>query len=103
MNSLTQMTQRSTEAKSPMSPKIHAEGGYLFYFVSHDVVSGEPPHVHIGRGTPSESDAKIWLDPVAVADSGRFRRRDISRMVRMVRERQHLLLEDWQEYGKRLR
>lgn len=86
-----------------MSPKIHAEGGYLVYFVSHDVVSGEPPHVHIGRGTPSESDAKIWLDPVAVADSGRFRRRDISRMVSMVRERQHLLLEDWKEYGKRLR
>ena len=86
-----------------MSPKIHEEGGYLFYFVSQDVLSGEPPHVHIGRGTPSESDAKIWLDPVVVADSGRFRRRDISRMVSIVRERQPLLLEDWKAYGKRIR
>ena len=36
--------------------------GYRFFFWSGD--RGEPPHVHVKKGA---AEAKVWLDPVALA------------------------------------
>lgn len=86
-----------------MSPVIHREQGYLLYFVSYDVASGEPAHVHIGAGSPRPaSDAKIWLNPVRIAEAGRFGRTDIQRMVRVVDRHRENLLEAWNDYRNRL-
>jgi hypothetical protein len=76
-----------------VSPTIHRESGYVFYFVSYDVAAGEPPHVHVGRSTQ---------DPVAVASQGRFRRSIVQRMVRIVEEQREYLLEKWHDYQNRI-
>lgn len=87
-----------------MSPVIHREIGYVFYFVSFDVLSGEPPHVHIGKSRPQPGrDAKIWLNPIEIAGTGRFENSDIQRMIRVVRRQQVPFLEAWNDYRTRIR
>lgn len=83
-----------------MSPTIHRESGYVFYFVSFDVASGEPAHGHVGEGSQRPSrDAKIWLEPhVHVAHQGRFGNREVRRIVHIVESRRQQLLEDWNAY-----
>lgn len=68
-----------------MIPTIHREDGYVFYFFSFDVVSGEPPHVHASNGSHQPvRDAKVWLDPQAhVAHGGRFGRRELRQILRL--------------------
>ena len=68
-----------------MSPTIHQESGYLFYFFSADV-RNEPPHVHVGEGRQRGDDAKFWLQPARIAHTGRFNRRHLQRMLRIVEE-----------------
>lgn len=72
-----------------MSPTIH-------------VTSGEPPHVHVGAGGGRSDDAKFWLNPVSLADAGRFNRREIQRMERIVQEQQAHFLEEWHDYQNRI-
>jgi hypothetical protein len=86
-----------------MSPAIHRESGYTFYFVSFDIASGEPPHVHVGKGRAQpRGDAKFWLDPVSLADSGRFSHREVQRMLHIVQEQQAHFLEEWHDYRNRI-
>ena len=33
--------------------------GYCFYFWSNE--NGEPPHIHISKGTPTENATKVWI------------------------------------------
>ena len=43
-------------------PTLLRWNGYQFFFWSGD--RGEPPHVHVKKGAV---EAKVWLDPVALA------------------------------------
>ena len=85
-----------------MSPAIHRERGYVFYFRMYDLLH-EPPHVHVGKGsdTGGASDAKIWLDPIAVARAGRFGTQELNRMLRIVEKRRKQFLEEWNHYAQR--
>ena len=86
-----------------MSPTIYQEQGYIFYFKSFDVASGEPAHVHVGEGRPRpRGDAKIWLEPVSVASSGRFGRIELRRILQIVDENRMLFLGDWNDYRTRI-
>ncbi len=87
-----------------MSPTIHYESGYIFYFVSFDVASGEPPHVHVGEGSQRPArDAKIWLEPnVHIAYRGHFGSRILRRMLHIVESRREQFLEDWYAYKDRI-
>jgi len=85
-----------------VSPTIYKEGRFVFYFYSYDVLVAEPAHVHVGERRPRRrGDAKIWLDPIAVADAGRFSRRDIDQMLEIVAEQRQEMLEDWNDYQQR--
>ena len=84
-----------------MSPTIHHEAGYLFYFFSADV-RAEPPHVHVGQGRQRGDDAKFWLEPVSIAHTGRFNRRDVRRMVQIIEQQREAFLEEWHAYRTRL-
>ena len=50
--------------------------GYRFFFWSGD--RGEPPHVHVKKGA---GEAKIWLDPPALAKAVDFRDHEIAPFV----------------------
>jgi hypothetical protein len=82
-----------------VSPVVHREQGYTFYFVLADL--GEPPHVHVAEGKSRRSDdAKIWLQPLRVARQGRFAAHEIGRILRIVETHQALFLEEWQRHAR---
>ena len=82
-----------------MSPVVHREQGFTFYFVLADL--GEPAHVHVGEGKSRRSDdAKIWLNPVQVARSGRFSAYEVARILRIVEIHQVQLLEQWNQHDQ---
>lgn len=74
-------------------PTILREGPYRFYFVSGD--RGEPPHVHVHRDSAS---AKLWLNPVELASSGRLSRSELREIHRIVERNRTLFLEEWHDY-----
>ena len=74
-------------------PTIRRDGQYRFFFYASD--RDEPRHVHVER---EDKIAKFWLDPVRLQKSGGFRRDEISRIEKIVRQGQKQLKEAWNEY-----
>ena len=74
-------------------PTVLRIEGYRLYFYSHE--PNEPPHVHIDK---AGSSAKAWLHPVGLARSVGFRPKEISAILKMVRENRAQLLEAWHGY-----
>lgn len=60
----------------------------------------EPPHVHVGK---SGNEAKYWLNPIALANAGRFRAYELGEIERILKTHQAALLIAWekeqQKYG----
>lgn len=74
-------------------PTVLREGPYRLYFFSHEPY--EPPHVHVDR---DDDSAKVWLDPVGIAQNFGFRAHELRRIERLVVENQETLLEAWHGY-----
>jgi Domain of unknown function (DUF4160) len=55
----------------------------------------EPEHVHVERASEV---AKFWLDPIRLARSGGFSRRELAMIQRIVEQHRIELLEAWHEY-----
>jgi hypothetical protein len=74
-------------------PTVLRNGGYRFYFYSHE--PNEPPHVHVDKAGAS---VKVWLDPVAVARNVGFAPRELAEVVRLVQQSRSALMEAWREF-----
>ena len=74
-------------------PTVLRCGPYRFFFYAGD--RDEPEHVHVER---DNHVAKLWLDPVRLQNTGRFRPSELSRIQRMVEEHRQALREAWNEY-----
>lgn len=73
-------------------PTVRTIGPYRFFFYSGD--RDEPPHVHVER---EAMKAKFWLEPIRLANSGRFNSREINRIQKMVEQNQEFFLGRWHE------
>ena len=76
-------------------PTVLRIGPYSFFFYPYDRLH-EPPHVHVLR---DRLQAKVWLSPVRLQEAGGFRRAELRRIMRLVREHEDKLLEAWNAYG----
>ena len=74
-------------------PTVKIIGPYRFFFYSGD--RDEPPHIHVERDNHT---AKFWLQPVRLQNSGRFKRKELNQIQKLVEENQTLFLEEWNEY-----
>ena len=74
-------------------PTVLRVSGYRFFFFSLE--GKEPPHVHVEQ---AERYAKLWLEPVAIVQSRGFRSRELSEIMRIVRENRQFFLERWNEH-----
>ena len=74
-------------------PTVLRIDGHRFYFYSHE--PNEPPHVHVDKAGAS---AKIWLTPVAVARNAGFAPHQLTEVVRLARQSQSRLIEEWHEF-----
>ena len=74
-------------------PTVLRSGPYRAFFYAGD--RHEPPHVHVER---DRSKAKYWLEPVSLASSSGFSRRELMDIYKLISEHQAVLLEKWHEY-----
>ena len=74
-------------------PTLLNEDGHRFSFYSADL--DEPPHVHVTR---DRKQAKVWLDPVAVARNGGFRPVEVRKVLRIIEAHRDEFLETWNDY-----
>jgi hypothetical protein len=74
-------------------PTVLRSGPYRVFFYAGD--RHELPHVHIER---DRSNAKYWLEPVALESSGGFSRSELMDIYRLISEQQVVLLEKWHDY-----
>ena len=74
-------------------PTVGRIGAFRFFFYSNE--GSEPPHVH------AQQERKIstfWLDPVALASTGRFSAVELRSIERIVLENRKRFLEAWNEF-----
>jgi len=83
-------------AKEQLLPTIANIGQFRFFFFSNE--GGEPPHVHVRQ---ERKLAKFWLEPVALASSGRFSAPELRVLERIVEENRARFLEAWNEFFSR--
>ena len=76
-------------------PVVFRESGLRYFFFSNEGAPRERPHIHVKGGG---QDAKIWLDPLSVADSYGFNSREIARIVQVVMDNRDLILRAWNEH-----
>ena len=74
-------------------PTVLRSGPYRFFFFSGD--REEPPHVHVER---DKNQAKFWLEPVRLQESGGFRRSELRQIDGLVREHESYLLRTWHDF-----
>lgn len=74
-------------------PTIFREGRFRFFFYSNEGM--EPRHVHVQVDT---NVAKLWLDPVSVANPGRLSARDLAEAQRVARRRRQECIAAWQAH-----
>jgi len=72
-------------------PTVLRSGPYRLFFYSGD--RDEPRHVE-----RDANRAKLWLDPVRLAESGGFGRAEIRRVEALVRDNANQLRRAWDEY-----
>ena len=71
-------------------PTVLRTSGFRFFFYSLE--GSEPPHIHVEHG---DNIAKLWLVPVAVAESRGFRSPELNRVRALVIEHRLNFLEAW--------
>ena len=80
-----------------MSPTLHREKGFRFFFYSNE--GFEPPHIHVVKG---DHEAKIWLEPsVSVAENYGFSQKELSVIIKIVKANLEKFLKEYQKWHGR--
>ena len=77
-------------------PTVERYKGYRFFFFSNE--GSEPVHIHVESGG---NYAKFWLDPVNLVGSVGFNGAELTKLRRLITERQGKFKERWNDYFKR--
>ena len=76
-------------------PTVLRKYGYRFHFYGSDM--DEPRHIHVsGHG----GVAKIWLEPIEIVASKGFNAANVKRILEVVDDHKHQLVEAWDEFFK---
>jgi hypothetical protein len=75
-----------------MSPTVHTEDGFQFWFWSNE--GHEPPHIHVFKGG---ANAKWRLDPLRPESNHGFNPSQLARIRDILNERRDEMLERWNE------
>ncbi|TPW28728.1 DUF4160 domain-containing protein [Pararhizobium mangrovi] len=78
-------------------PTVLRRYGYRFHFYGSDM--NEPPHIHVsGHG----AQAKIWLEPIVLAEEKGFKASDLKRILSVASEEKQSFLEAWDDFFRSL-
>lgn len=78
-------------------PTVLRKYGFRFHFYGSDM--GEPRHIHVSG---HDGKAKVWLEPIAVADAKGFNTGDMRRIIDVINEHREEFLEAWNEFARTL-
>lgn len=83
-------------------PQLFRIGRLVVYFWSNE--NGEPVHVHVSEGTPSEHATKFWLTStggVEMAHNGScLSKRELARVGSVIQANHEIVIERWgQRFG----
>jgi len=80
-------------------PTVFRYKGYRFFFYSNEGAPREPLHIHVIKG---ENVAKFWVEPeVSVAESYGMKASELKMLSKVVKEKEDLIREAWNEYFNR--
>ncbi len=74
-------------------PTVLRVDGHRFFFFSNE--GNEPPHIYVQK---AEKYAKIWLQPIRVAESIGYTSKELRHVQDIITEHLQLLLEAWHEH-----
>ncbi len=73
--------------------------GYTFYFYSNE--NGEPIHVHVSKGKPSENSTKFWIrrDSIELDNNkGGISQSDLKKIQKYICANRNLIISRWYSY-----
>lgn len=73
-------------------PTLMTVGPYRFFVYMYDLVSGEPPHVHVKR---DGNEVKFWLKSIDMHSNSGFTDNELKKIEKIVKKNQKSLLKRW--------
>lgn len=77
--------------------------GYGFFFWSNE--DGEPPHIHVCKGSPTSSATKFWITSKGVElvhNKSQIPQNDLKKISRYILQNRARILEAWFDYFNKL-
>lgn len=73
--------------------------GYAFYFYSNE--NGEPVHIHLSKGKPSENSTKFWIKRDGVVlehNKGNIPQSDLKKIQKYICANKAIIVNRWYEH-----
>jgi len=76
--------------------------GYKIFFWSNE--NGEPIHVHISKGNPTDNSTKVWLTKtggcIIANNKSQIPENDLNKLLSIISKHYFLIVSKWREYYK---
>lgn len=80
-------------------PQVFRIGPYWIYFWANEGRSGEPVHVHVSEGNPSENATKIWITAsgkcLLAHNNSNIPSKALRNIMRIVEARSNEVIQKW--------
>ncbi len=73
--------------------------GYSFFFWSRE--NGEPPHIHVCKGSPAQNATKFWITKDGIKlehNKSQIPQKDLKKIARYILENRADILAAWFDY-----
>lgn len=81
-------------------PRLFTVSGYIVYFWSNE--EGEPIHVHVSKGKPSDNATKIWLTRtggcILASNGSKIPQKELNELMGFISAQFFLICAKWKEF-----
>ena len=81
-------------------PKLFVVSGYIVYFWSNE--EGEPIHVHVAKGKPSQNATKIWLTRaggcIVASNGSKIPNKELNELMEIISAQFFLICSKWKQF-----
>jgi len=81
-------------------PSIFQIGGYKVFFWSNE--SGEPIHVHVGKGKPTPNATKIWITRaggcIMASNGSHIPQSELNELLEIISAQYFIICRAWKEH-----
>lgn len=79
-------------------PQVFRLFGYVIFFWSNE--NGEPPHVHVSKGSPQKGATKIWMEkvPRLAHNNSHIPSKDLNRIMQWLAANRDMVIAEWYDH-----